>query len=201
MDSWYDRGRVGWARPRSASCIKGRTLFLKYLKPLSFKHFAIVAGVVIVLDQLSKWLVLATLEGEPPLVIIPNLLQFYHRTNTGAAFSMLNQYPYVLMVFASLVATLIALWAWKLRPEERPLRLPLGMIFGGAVGNLIDRYRLGHVTDFIDAHWNNVHHFPTFNVADSAICVGMGLMILMSLWEPSPAPQQAGQAQGQTQKS
>lgn len=154
-----------------------------------------MALIVIVLDQATKWLVITYLAGEPPIVIITNYLQLIYRTNTGAAFSIMDQYPYALSIFASLVALAIAFWAWKLRPEEYMLRWPLGMIFGGAVGNLIDRYRLGHVTDFIDAHWNNVHHFPTFNVADSAICVGMAILIWMSLWETSATPQQAGETQ------
>lgn len=155
-------------------------------------HFGLLALAVLIADQMSKLIVVSTLADRGPLVIIPRAFQFIYRTNTGAAFSIFQEHTMALTVFASFVAVGLAFWGWRLRPEEVMLRWPLALIFGGAVANLIDRYRLGHVTDFIDAHWDNVYHFPTFNVADSAICIGMGLLIWMSLWgAPSPAEQRA----------
>jgi signal peptidase II len=149
----------------------------------TLKHFGVLALVVIVLDQLSKLAIVLRFElpgGNDSIVIIPRLLQFIYQTNTGAAFSFFRDHPGVLKVFATLVAVGLLIWSWRLAPQELSFRWPLGLILGGAVGNLIDRYRLGHVIDFIDAHWDERYHFPTFNVADSAICIGMGLLIWLS---------------------
>lgn len=154
----------------------------------SFGAFLIFGVVVIVLDQITKlWIISKFGEAESghSLVIVPGFLQIIYRVNTGAAFSIFQEHPEYLRIFATLVALGVAGWAWILKPEEKVLRWPLGMVFGGAIGNLIDRYRIGHVIDFIDAHWHESYHFPTFNVADSAICVGMGMLILLSLFAPN----------------
>lgn len=153
-----------------------------------FRGFAFIALTILILDQLTKWVIVRGLEDGRIIEIIPRFLQLIHRTNTGAAWSMFQDSPGLLTVFATAVAVGLAVWSLVLKPEERILRIPLAMILGGAVGNLIDRYRLGHVVDFIDAHWDDVYHFPTFNVADSAICIGMALLILMNLRITSAAP-------------
>ncbi len=132
-------------------------------------------------DQASKAAAVYGLGHGRTLVLIPRLLQLLYRTNTGAAFSLFRDFPMVLAIFSTIVSVGLIVWGWRLRPADVGLRWPIGLILGGAVGNLIDRYRIGHVVDFIDAHWNNVYHFPTFNLADSAICVGMGWLISMSL--------------------
>lgn len=161
------------------------------IKPLSLERFSLLAGAVVLADQVSKLAVVGFLAGHAPQVLIPRLLQLTHRTNTGAAFSIFRDHPMVLTIFASAVALSLAVWGMMLKAEEAPLRWPLGLILGGAIGNLVDRYRVGQVTDFIDAHWNNVYHFPTFNVADSAICVGMGILIWMTL-KSAPHPKAEG---------
>lgn len=146
-----------------------------------FGGFALIAGTVLVLDQVTKAMAMAWLTDDRDLVLIPRVLQLIHRTNTGAAWSMFQDSPKLLTVFATVVAVGLGVWSVALKPGERVLRIPLAMILGGAVGNLVDRYRLGHVVDFIDAHWDDVYHFPTFNVADSAICIGMALLIWLNL--------------------
>lgn len=145
----------------------------------SLRTFAILAAVVVLLDQLTKWQAVVRLKDSASFGIVPKLLQLTYRTNTGAAWSMFSDHPLLLAVFSSFVALGLIVWTVMLRPDEIALRLPLGLIVGGAVGNLIDRYRLGHVIDFIDAHWEDAYHFPTFNVADSAICVGIGVLFLL----------------------
>lgn len=160
---------------------------------LSLPNFAIVAAAVILADQLTKLLIALPLQTRPPIVLIPRFLQFIHRTNTGAAWSQFEEHPEWIRLFATGVAIAIAIWSFRLPAEELRLRLPLGLILGGAIGNLIDRYRLGHVIDFIDAHWDERYHFPTFNVADSAIFIGMSLMILFHILTPSP-PENADEA-------
>ena len=147
---------------------------------MSLRGFFILAGCVLLADQLTKIAVLQWLSDGETITIIPSLLQLNYATNTGAAFSVFRDYPAVLTVLATAVAIALAVWSLRLQPAETNLRWPLGLILGGATGNLTDRYRLGHVVDFIDAHWFYGSHFPTFNVADSAICIGMGLLILLS---------------------
>lgn len=153
-----------------------------------FRGFTLLAGVILILDQFTKWLVVRELSEGRVIELVPRVLQLIYRTNTGAAWSMFRENPGLLTVFATGVAIGLAVWSLVLRPEERILRIPLAMILGGAVGNLVDRYRMGHVVDFIDAHWDDVYHFPTFNVADSAICIGMAVLIWMNLRITSGAP-------------
>jgi signal peptidase II len=161
-----------------------------WIRPwLSLRGFFLSAAVIVVLDQLTKWLAVVGLAEGRVVVIVPRVLQFIYRTNTGAAWSMFSDRTGLLTIFATAVAIGLTIWSLRLRSAELVLRLPLSLILGGAVGNLIDRYRLGYVIDFIDAHWDAVYHFPTFNVADSAICVGMALLIWMNLRIPSEAPE------------
>lgn len=153
------------------------------LPVLSMSGFAVGAAIVLALDQITKAWAIRSL-GDGSLVVVPGLLRFVHRTNTGAAFSIFRDHPEYLAIFASCMALGLIGWALWLKAEERALRWALAPIVGGAVGNLIDRFRLGHVTDFIDVHWNYGAHFPTFNVADSGITVGMILLILLNLANP-----------------
>lgn len=166
---------------------------------MSLRNFFIIIAIVMVLDQLTKAVAVATLAGGPGVIVIPDFFHFTYRTNTGAAWSMFSDRTRALTVFATFVAVGLMIWGVRIRPEERLLRFPLALILGGAIGNLVDRWRLGHVTDFIDFHWQNSYHFPTFNVADSAICVGMGILIFMSLRSPEAESRQeesAGKATG-----
>jgi len=117
--------------------------------------------------------------------LVPDFAHITYVRNPGAAFGILAdnslRLPFFLLV--SLVAALGILW--YLRREQGGslrLQLGLGLIFSGAVGNLIDRIRFGEVIDFLDVHWYQ-HHWPAFNIADSAICVGVALMLLESWLE------------------
>ena len=143
---------------------------------------------VLVLDILSKAWTLRTLAPAPgaspfapraSVSIIPGCIRFEYAENTGAAFSLFQNHPGVLTVIACILAGAVLLWSAFLPAAERLNRVALGLIFGGAVGNLIDRFRFGFVVDFIVAYWKT-HAWPTFNVADSAICVGIGVFFLAS---------------------
>jgi signal peptidase II len=114
--------------------------------------------------------------------VIPGMLDITHSTNNGAAFGILNgvEFPYkaVVMVLVALVAlAAVGLYALSLPADQRVARAGLALILGGACGNLIDRALAGHVLDFVDAYWRD-YHFWAFNVADSAITVGVALMLL-----------------------
>jgi signal peptidase II len=142
---------------------------------------AAVIVVVVALDQATKLLVRTEVPVHGSVPLVPDLLNIVHVRNTGAAFGFLNavDFPYKAAVVA-LVATAalagIAIYAARMSSHERLARVGLALILGGAIGNLIDRLALGSVVDFVDvviAGW----HFWAFNVADSAITVGVVAML------------------------
>lgn len=142
----------------------------------------VVLAVVVAADQVTKAAVRATLALHEEIVVIPGLLSMTHVRNTGAAFGILNaaEFPYkatILSIVAVIALVGIAAYAAKLSPHQRAARLGLALILGGAIGNLIDRVTAGYVIDFVDVYWGD-WHFWAFNVADSAITVGVFGMIL-----------------------
>ena len=142
----------------------------------------LIAGAIVILDQVVKLLVRSRLELYESVAIIPGVLSLTRVHNTGAAFGLMNtvEFPSKTLVVA-LIATAalsgLALYAATLDPVQRLSRLGLAFIIGGAAGNLIDRIAYGYVLDFVDAYYGD-WHFWAFNVADAAITVGVALMIL-----------------------
>nr|WP_232787697.1 signal peptidase II [Spongiibacter nanhainus] len=151
-------------------------------------------GVVIGLDQLSKYLAESMLSYARPVEILPVLNMTLHY-NTGAAFSMLSDaggwQRWLFTAIAVGVSVYLLVWLMRLRREQWLLSMSLAMIVGGALGNLIDRLHLGHVVDFISVHWG-ASYFPTFNVADAAISVGAVLLVLDTWLHPTPEHVKAG---------
>jgi signal peptidase II len=144
-------------------------------------HILVALGVV-ALDQIVKQMVRMGLDYGDTMVVIPNLLNLTRVHNTGAAFGMLNPIdfpfkPLVMMLLPLAALAGLAIYAGTLGPEQRLSRLGLAFVIGGAAGNLIDRIAFGYVLDFVDAYWRG-WHFWAFNVADTSINVGVGLMIL-----------------------
>jgi signal peptidase II len=138
--------------------------------------------VIIVLDQITKALIRQMLPLHDSATIIPGVLDFTHVRNTGAAFGLLNtadfRYKTALIAGVATIALVaIAYYATTLAPREVLTRIGLALIVGGAAGNLIDRLTLGSVVDFVDVYWRS-YHFWAFNVADSAITVGVAAMLL-----------------------
>ena len=141
-----------------------------------------IVAVIVVLDQATKALVKAKLPLHESMTVIPGFFDLTHVRNTGAAFGMLDNtnftYKPAVMVIVALIALgAVASYALTLPATQRIARLGLALILGGAVGNLIDRAIAGYVVDFVDVYWRGVH-FWAFNVADSAITVGVVLMLL-----------------------
>jgi signal peptidase II len=136
--------------------------------------------IVIALDQATKVVVLALLQPYQPHAAIPDLLNWTLAFNTGAAFSFLDVGPgpqrWLFSVLAVIVSAALVRWLATIPRSDWRNALPLSLVIGGALGNLIDRLRFGQVTDFIDVYWHDAH-FPAFNVADSAITVGAALLI------------------------
>ena len=151
-----------------------------------FLAFGALALAVVVLDQATKTWVLATFDLHETLPVIPGWFHLTYIRNPGAAFGLFSGHaeafrrPFFLGVTTVALAAILAI-LWR-APRGRPwLLTALGLVFGGAVGNLIDRVRWGEVVDFLDVFWKT-HHWPAFNVADSAITVGMGVLILEELF-------------------
>ncbi|HEV2284602.1 MAG: signal peptidase II [Burkholderiales bacterium] len=153
-----------------------------------------LTALVIALDQASKiWMThhFALLERVRLLPVLDVLLTY----NTGAAFSMLAQASgwqrWLFVALALVVSAVLLVWLRRLAAATQGLiACGLALIVAGALGNLIDRVRLGHVIDFIWAHWGE-HYFPAFNVADSAITIGAALLLL-DAWRESRAAQRSG---------
>jgi signal peptidase II len=143
-----------------------------------------LAAIVVVVDQLTKAVVRATVPLHGSRTIIPGLLDFTHVQNSGAAFGILNaaDFPYkaaVIALIATAALVSIAVFAAGVSPHQRLARVGLALILGGAAGNLVDRLTVGSVVDFVDVYWSQ-YHFWAFNVADSAISVGVvGMMLDM----------------------
>lgn len=152
---------------------------------------------IVVLDQATKALVRSSLPLHESVTIIPGFLDFTHVRNTGAAFGMLNDLHFpgktVLLSLIAVGALVgIAMYSAALATDQRLARVGLALISGGAAGNLIDRIAGGSVVDFIDAYWRS-WHFWTFNVADSAITIGVTLMLYDMLFAGSHGtPEHAG---------
>ena len=153
----------------------------------------LLAGAIVALDQITKAVVLDRLALGVPVPIVDGLLSLTLVLNPGLAFGLLGGVPPAwrwLVAALSLVAlAVLARVALRVLPDGGWAgRLAIGLIFGGAVGNLVDRARFGAVVDFVDVYWRG-WHWPAFNVADSAITVGVALLALRLLNDRStPAP-------------
>ena len=143
-----------------------------------------ISGAIIVFDQLTKSWIVASVTHD--IYVLP-VLNIIHTVNYGAAWSMFEDMGgaqrWLLSALAVGVSVAIGIWLRRLSIASHRLLIGgLALILGGAIGNVIDRLRLGHVVDFIQVHWGN-SYFPAFNVADSAISVGAALVILDSIFE------------------
>ncbi len=145
-------------------------------------RYLLVSLGVLVLDQWTKWLVEVHLPHHTAQPIIPGFLNLNHVRNTGVAFGLFASdvgggWLLTLLGVAALAA--VSLYFWFAPTRDRGLLVALALVVGGAVGNLIDRVSSGAVTDFIDVYVG-MHHWPSFNVADSAISIGIVLMAIDS---------------------
>ena len=141
-----------------------------------------IAVAVFAADQFTKMWALARLDAGHPVAVVPGFLHLTLVLNPGVAFGVFAGVPrewrWLVTVFSIAALILLCSVAMRIVPDRgRAGLLALGLVFGGAVGNLLDRWRLGAVVDFVDVHWQS-YHWPAFNVADSAITVGVALLAL-----------------------
>lgn len=142
-----------------------------------------IALIVVLLDQLSKYYMLHEVLGEQIVIEVTPFFNWVRAWNTGVSFSMFNDYGNLGTIILSGVAgaIILALFVWLKNEKDRLAQAALGMVIGGAVGNVIDRVRLGAVFDFLDFHITDTH-WPAFNLADSFICIGAVILILQSIF-------------------
>lgn len=136
-----------------------------------------LAALIVFLDQLTKQAVVTHLKPVASHTVIPGFFNLSYVENPGAAWGMLAGRQMFLIAFSLLT---LAFLIWKRRTLFAPLwggALTMSLLFGGVIGNLIDRVRLNYVVDFLDFHWKQAYHFPAFNLADSCICCGVFLFV------------------------
>ncbi len=153
---------------------------------------SIISLIILVLDQATKLYVDANFRLHETVPVIRNFFHLTYVRNKGAAFGILSdnavRIPFFITV--SIVAMLGILWYIKsLRDNQKLAYFSLSLVFSGALGNLIDRIRLGEVIDFIDVFWQR-HHWPAFNVADSAITIGVALLFIEMWREDRKKPEE-----------
>ena len=156
-----------------------------------------IAAAVFALDQVTKAWALRELAGRPPVTIVPGFFDLTLVLNPGVAFGLFSSVPpgwrWLVMVFSLAALALLCSMAIRIVPEGSRLgRLALGLVFGGAAGNLLDRWRFGAVVDYFHVFWRE-YHWPNFNVADSAISVGV-LLLAVELAFGAARPPKSGAA-------
>lgn len=145
-------------------------------------HYLLLTAAIVVFDIWTKWLVIQRIDLHEAIPVIPKFFQLVHVRNTGAAFGLganadSRLIPLLLNLGAIAVFLVVVVYAWRAAVTDRVLQTGLHLILGGAIGNLLDRFRFGFVIDFLDV-FVGTHHWPAFNVADSAICIGIALLFL-----------------------
>jgi signal peptidase II len=140
--------------------------------------------VIVAADQATKWLVVQRLPLYEDLPLISGLLSLQHVRNSGAVFGFLSGAdipfkPYVFALLSAIALAALAYYARTIPAEEKLPRFALSLVIGGAIGNLIDRVRFGYVVDFVKMYWDK-YVWPNYNVADSAISIGLVLLIIDS---------------------
>ncbi|MCK5914478.1 MAG: signal peptidase II [Desulfuromusa sp.] len=158
-----------------------------------YRLFALTVSISLILDQLSKIYIDNNFVLGESKRVITHFFHFTYVRNPGAAFGILSdsaiRIPFFISI--SLLASLGILWYIQKIPRAKHWQhLSFGLILSGALGNLIDRIRFGEVIDFLDVHWYN-YHWPAFNIADSAICVGVTIMLICTWHEERQKKRQA----------
>jgi signal peptidase II len=148
--------------------------------------YLLIASSVFLLDQLTKWAIVDHFSPDAMRPVVPGLFSLVRVENPGIAFGMLGHlssgaaFGLIILVSAAAIA-LVCYLLWRADPSALLAGVALALILGGATGNLVDRIIRGRVVDFLDFYFGT-YHWPAFNVADSAICVGAALLVLDLFW-------------------
>lgn len=151
------------------------------LKQPKIAALLVLIAALVGADQLTKYLAESYLQYGRPVEVLP-FLNWTLLYNPGAAFSFLSDaggwQRWFFLIISAVASVIFFAWLLRLPKEQTLMRYSLALILAGALGNLIDRALLGYVVDFISVHWQSEYFYPAFNIADSAITVGAGLMII-----------------------
>lgn len=162
-----------------------------------FRRGLIIAGVVLILDQVTKWWIVEIVMRSPRSIEITPFFNLVMGWNRGVSFGMFSSgspaHAWILTGVA--LAIVAALLVWLKRTDERIVQIAIGLIVGGALGNVIDRIRFGAVADFLDFHAFG-YHWPAFNVADTGITLGAIALVLDSLFAKAETPKNKEGADG-----
>jgi signal peptidase II len=155
---------------------------------MRYKYYLITI-LIFLIDYLTKWIVRENLKPFQPVEIIPGYLRLSYWENSGVAFGLFNDVasawkPYILAAMAIIAVVVIFLYSIHVPANRRLLQTALAIMSGGILGNLVDRIVRGYVVDFIDFHIHNVFAWPTFNAADSAITIGIALLLIDTVRNP-----------------
>ena len=153
-------------------------------------RYCLLAMLVLVSDQATKWIAQLSLQGAAPIEIIPGFLRFRHVLNSGVAFGLFQESqaawkPYVFAGMAAVAVVVILIFAARAPSSRRLLQVALAITMGGILGNFIDRVSRGVVADFVEFHIHEVFYWPTFNLADAAITTGIALLLMDTLKNPA----------------
>ena len=152
-------------------------------------NWLLLSAVILIADQITKWVVLAHFQLHESTPVIEGLLNWTLAFNEGAAFSFLSDaggwQRWFFTALAIVVSAVLIVWLKRTLRSDWRTALPLSLVVGGAIGNVIDRIRLGHVVDFIDVHYGT-WSWPAFNIADSAISVGAVMLIVFGVFASKP---------------
>ena len=159
------------------------------------KRYYILTLLILVFDHLTKWWISSEFGLHQSFDIIPHYLRIVRVHNTGVAFGLFAEFhsawkPYLLALMAVIAVVVIVIYSARMPSERILLQLALAVTMGGILGNFIDRIAHGFVVDFIEFHIRDKFYWPTFNVADSAITVGIALLLIDTIKNPeedSPA--------------
>ena len=148
-----------------------------------------LAALVLLIDQASKWWIVSSVMDPPRVIEVTPFFNLVIAWNQGVSFGMLNSGGWLSQWGLPLgtAAIILGLGVWLYRADRPVTVLGLGLVIGGALGNLIDRIRFGAVVDFLDFHWA-AYHWPAFNAADSAITLGAVALVLEALFEGREKP-------------
>lgn len=152
--------------------------------------YYLISLLILIIDHATKWAVVSKLDPARPVEIIPGCLRLSYAHNTGVAFGFFDKVesawkPYILAALAIAAVMMILIYSARMPLNRVLLHWALAITMGGILGNFADRILRGHVIDFIDFHIHEAFYWPTFNVADSAITVGIALLLIDAVKNPA----------------
>jgi signal peptidase II len=153
-------------------------------------RYYIISLLILLFDYLTKWVVRVKLDPNQAVDLLPEFLRFSYWENSGVAFGLFDAVtsvwkPYILAGMAVVAVIVLIVYGAHMPPERKLLQVSLAVIIGGILGNFVDRIVRGYVIDFIDFHIYDTFHWPTFNVADSAITIGIALLLIDTIKNPA----------------